>query len=91
MYQVYIPRFALRDKVTIYFNIEYVVEGVRHRLNDWFCIVVYCIVIHIFLLLSMETNRAIYSCTCALSIVIFRKVLMGSEIGLKCIASFVVW
>ena len=68
MYQVYIPRFALRDKVTLYFNIADVVEGVRHRLNDWSCIVVHCIVIHIFLLLSMETNHAIYPCIYTLSI-----------------------
>jgi hypothetical protein len=40
-------------------------------------------VINIFLLISMETNRAIYSCICALSIVIFRNVLMGSEIEWK--------
>jgi hypothetical protein len=45
-----------------------VVEGARHRLNDWSCIVVYCIVIHIFLLFSKENNRAIYPCICTLSI-----------------------
>jgi len=39
----------------------------------------------------MENNRAIYPCICTLSIVIFGKVLMRSEIGLKFIASFVVW
>jgi hypothetical protein len=49
------------------------------------------IVINIFLLISMENNRAIYHCICTLSIVIFGKVLMRSEIGLKFIASFVVW
>jgi hypothetical protein len=38
----------------------------------------------------MENNRAIYHCICTLhvSIVIFGKVLMCSEIGLKFIASF---
>ena len=39
----------------------------------------------------MENNRAIYPCICTLSIVIFGKVLMRSEIGLKFIVSFVVW
>jgi hypothetical protein len=39
----------------------------------------------------MENNRAIYPCICTLSIVIFGKVLMCFEIGLKFIASFVVW
>jgi hypothetical protein len=39
----------------------------------------------------MENNRAIYPCICTLNIVIFGKVLMRSEIGLKFIASFVVW
>jgi hypothetical protein len=38
----------------------------------------------------MENNRAIYPCICMLSIVIFGKVLMCFEIGLKFIASFVV-
>ena len=51
----------------------------------------YYIVINIFLLISMENNRAIYRCICTLSIVIFGTVLMPSEIGLKFIASFDVW
>jgi len=34
----------------------------------------------------MENNLAIYPCICALNIVIFGKVLMGSEIGITFIA-----
>ena len=37
----------------------------------------------------MENNRAIYPCICTLSVVIFGKLLMCSEICLKFIASFV--
>jgi hypothetical protein len=55
------------------------------------CKILYYVVMTIFLLISMDTNRAICHCICTLSIAIFRKVLMRSEIGLKFIASFVVW
>ena len=47
---------------------------------------VYYIVIYIFLLISMENNRAIYHCFCTLGIIIFEKLLMRSEIGFKFIA-----
>ena len=46
----------------------------------------YYIVINMFLLISMEYNRAIYHCICTLGIVIFGKVLMRFEIGLQFIA-----
>ena len=39
----------------------------------------------------MENDHAIYPCISTLSIVIFGKVLMRSKIGLKFIASFVIW
>ena len=44
---------------------------------------IYYIVINIFLLISTENNRAIYPCICTLSIVIFGKVLMRSELVLN--------
>ena len=55
------------------------------------CKIGYYVVITIFLLISMEDNRAKYHCICTLRIVIFGKVRMRSAIGLTFIASFLVW